>query len=279
MKREKQTLTEILSVLSPLETSWEDPISQKATEKLTAWPSKKIYSLSDVEALLEDDFKTGILCVRLFLGISDDEMTTQLTNILGPGGIGVTRFSTNRIQFLDALSKMNILEAMCSIVNREVKWSDVLVERLRSGRGKAIRGQRRGRKLEDFVENILKDVFGAGKYQSRCQFIGANGKEAKCDFAIPTKGDASILIEAKGYGATGSKMTDVLGDLNSIIEQKRHDTTLIFFTDGTTWAQRQADLEKIIALQNSGKIFRIYTTQMAETFKQDLKALKEEHRL
>ena len=83
--------------------------------------------------------------------------------------------------------------------NRKPHWSDVLVERLRSGRGSAISGQRRGRNAEDFAENIIKKVFG-NNYEARCTFDGPRGTTAKCDFAIPSKKAARILIESKGYG-------------------------------------------------------------------------------
>ncbi|EQD76906.1 hypothetical protein B1A_03199, partial [mine drainage metagenome] len=164
--------------------------------------------------------------------------------------------------FMDALANMGLLNSMDETVNRPAVWSDILVERLRSGRGKAIRGQKRGRNLENFVEGIVESVFGQGNYETRCQFVGANGETAKCDFAIPTKTDAVVLIEVKGYGATGSKMSDVIGDLEKILKQKRHDTILILFTDGITWKRRIADLEKIIEMQNKGLIARIYTTLM-----------------
>ena len=37
-----------------------------------------------------------------------------------------------------------------------------------------------------------------------------------------------------GFGATGSKMSDIIGDLDAIIDAKRHDTTMLFVTDGRT---------------------------------------------
>jgi len=81
----------------------------------------------------------------------------------------------------------------------------------------------------------------------------------------------------KGYGATGSKMTDVIGDIEKILKQKRHDTTLILFTDGVTWTRRLSDLEKIVDMQNRGLVARIYTTRMAKEFKHDLATLKDEY--
>jgi hypothetical protein len=54
------------------------------------------------------------------------------------------------------------------------------------------------------------------------------------NFTIPSKSAARILLEAKGYGATGSTMTDILGDIRTIVAAKRPDTALLFFTDGLT---------------------------------------------
>jgi hypothetical protein len=71
-------------------------------------------------------------------------------------------------------------------------------------------------------------------------------------------------------------MTDIIGDLDAIIDAKRHDTALLFVTDGSTWEARAADLRKIIHRQNEGKITRIYTTKMREQFLEDLKSLKQE---
>jgi hypothetical protein len=185
------------------------------------------------------------------------------------------------------LVSAGLLTAMADEANRKLHWSDVLVERLRSGRGSAISGQRRGRGAENFVEAIVRKVFG-DDFQVRCTFQGPRGHEAKCDFAIPSKSEARILIESKGYGATGSKMTDIAvvsdasrhhGDIRTIIATKRPDTAFLFFTDGVTWKQRKSDLRKIVEFQNSGDITRIYTHAMAEQFEKDLRQLKAEYRL
>lgn len=169
---------------------------------------------------------------------------------------------------------------MDDVVNRPLFWHDIIIERLKGGRGSAIKGQRRGRSLEDFVEKLLVRVFGENCFDVRCQFLGASGTSSeKADFAIPAKSDPSILIEVKAYGATGSKQTDVLGDISRIVEQKRHDTQFLLVTDGITWRERTSDLAKLVELQNIGKITKIYTQSMAEQFEEDLRDLKREHGL
>ncbi|HSX85710.1 MAG TPA: DpnII family type II restriction endonuclease [Cellvibrio sp.] len=276
MKLVQQNIEDITSSLSPLDTSWRDATAEAAIERICRIPQKLEYTRSDILELLTENFEIGLLVSRLFLKLSKDELETELTDALGAGGIGVKRFSREPELFADALDALQLREAMAETVNFPAEWSDILVERLRSTRGKAIRGQQRGRNLEDFVEQIVRDIFGVGGYETRCQFTGANGETAKCDFAIPARGQPRILIEVKGYGATGSKMTDVIGDLNTIIREKRHDTPLFFFTDGVTWKRRLSDLDKIVKMQNTGQIMRIYTTKMAADFREDLQTLKSE---
>jgi hypothetical protein len=94
-------------------------------------------------------------------------------------------------------------------------------------------------------EAIIKKVIGAS-YQVRCTFNGPRGTTAKCDFAIPSKSEARILFESEGYGATGSRQTDVLGDVHTIITAKRPDTALLFFTDSLTWKGRKSDPRKLV---------------------------------
>lgn len=122
----------------------------------------------------------------------------------------------------------------------------IVADHLKGGRGSAIKGQSRGRNLEDCVEKVVAAVFGKGNYAPRCRFTGASGLSTeKCDFAIPNAQDPSILLEVKGYGATGSKQTDIIGDTTRIIQEKRHDTSLLLFTDGITWKARVSDLKNL----------------------------------
>jgi len=272
-----QTLESVVEGLSPLDVEWMDQTASSAIARLAALPKKSRYTSDDMAHLLEDDFEVGILCARSFLGLSKDTMDAELRRVLGRGNTGVTYFKKDREAFLKGLEALGLPDAMAATINYEPIWSDILVERLRSGRGSAISGQRRGRGLEDFAEAIVKEVFGDGGYEVRCTFEGADGKTAKCDIAIPSKAKPHILIESKAYGATGSKMTDIIGDLDAIIDAKRHDTTLLLVTDGLSWNARLSDLRKIVHRQNSGKIARIYTTKMRDQFVEDLRTLKTEY--
>lgn len=273
MQPRDQTLDEIKTSLSPLTVEWMDDAAREAMALLAELPVKDSYDRDDVAAMLDQGFDRGILCARLFLMMSKDSMTTALTEKLPTGGIGAKRYKAEREVFLDALDSLGLPTQMAATINYQPVWSDILKERLRSGRGSAIQGQKRGRGLEDFTEVLVREVFGDA-YETRCTFTGADGKTAKCDIAIPDRNRPRIVIEVKGYNATGSKMTDIIGDLDAIIDAKRHDTTLMFVTDGSTWAARLSDLRKIVERQNQGKIARIYTTKMQADFLADLQSLK-----
>lgn len=273
-----QSLDEIIKGLSPLSVGWEDDTALRIIDRLKNLPVKKTYDVSDIQNLLDENFDDGILICRLFLGLSKDQFNSDFKQIRRDQGTGIKAYKADRSGFINDLISMGFLDAMARESNRTMHWSDVLIERLRSGRGSAISGQKRGRGVEDFVESIVNKVFN-GKYHSRCTFIGRAGKKAKCDFAIPTAEAPRILIESKGYAATGSKMSDIIGDINAIIRAKRSDTAFLFFTDGLTWNQRRSDLKKIVDYQNNGDIMRIYTNVMAEQFEFDLNQLKSEYQL
>ena len=63
-------------------------------------------------------------------------------------------------------------------------------------------------------------------------------------------------------------------DAHRIQTLSRRETNTLFFTDGLTWKQRKSDLRKIVELQNSSDITRIYTSAMAAAFEADLRLLK-----
>jgi len=80
------------------------------------------------------------------------------------------------------------------------------------------------------------------------------------------------VIEAKGYEATGSKLTDFLGDVLKIKQAKGYHMYLFVVTDGRGWFNRQSDLKRLIELHESGIVEMIYTrarlSQLAEHVRQ-----------
>jgi len=155
-----QRLEDILGSLRHLEVDWKDETAVHVIARLRDMSVKAVYSIEDVEALLDANFDEGILICRLFMGLSKDQFTAMLHAARVSAGTGVKAYRADRAGFLSDLLRIGLLDNMAVEANRKAHWSDVLVERLRSGRGSAIAGQRRGRGVEDFAEEIIKTVFG-----------------------------------------------------------------------------------------------------------------------
>jgi hypothetical protein len=278
LKPLQQDLGAIVATLTEMDAAWLDDTASKIISTLGELGDQKVFDRQTLRTLLDKDFDAALTIFRLFLDLSKDRLQTVLPDALGPGGAGIARYRGDPDAFLNALEEIGVLTAMDELADRPVRWTDLLVERLKSGRGRAIRGQRGGRSLEDFVEVIVSRVFGAGKFDARCSFVGKDGvTTAKADFAIPSRSDPRIVIESKGYAATGSKQTDVIGDLQKIIAAKRHDSTLLLVTDGLTWRRRMNDLRTIVQMQNRGEVARVYTRAMVDAMEADLRTLKDEH--
>ena len=277
MKRYMQTSEEIASSLSDLIAGWEDDHFRKVKWTLEFLQFQSRPPVEIILELLETDFDSGMTIIRLILEFSKDEFKVKLKDLLGDGGVGVTRFRSDRESFVSAILKAGFSEKSNELLSAKITWQDLLLERLKYGRGSAIKGQTRARDLENLVEDAIRVVF-IQQYDVRCSFTGPGGEE-KTDFAIPSKEHPRILIEVKAYGATGSKQTDIIGDIGKIIRVKRSDTNLLLVTDGITWKERMSDLKKLVQYQNAGDITRIYTKSMISDLSSDLKQLKLDHQL
>jgi hypothetical protein len=277
VKKVQQNTNNLLNSLSKLETEWKDDFAIEVIDFLELINVEELNKSDKFLAeLLDANFKVASTVFRLFLEKSKDEYTSTLKELISEKGmIGKKGFEINKDAYISKLKHLVLREKIIETINKKYTWKDIIIERLKSGRGSAIKGQKRGRQLEDFVENIVKEIFS--NYDVRCSFVGMTGNTTeKTDFAIPSKSDPEIIIEVKGYGATGSKQTDVIGDVNRIIQEKRHDTTFILFTDGTTWKERESDFKKLVDFQNQGYIYKIYTKEMRDEFVRDLILLSNE---
>ncbi|MDC7223293.1 MAG: DpnII family type II restriction endonuclease [Spirochaetales bacterium] len=278
MKKVIQNTKDLMANLSNLQSDWRDETALKVMATLSKLNNWDRVDDDFLRQLLEEDFEVASIIFQLFLEKSKDEYKSLLNELFPKGLTQKKGFQKDKENYVKTLGQLSIGEKILQTTQRQYTWEDILMERLKIGRGSAIKGQRRGRDLEDFAESYVKQVFG--EYEPRCSFVGMNGRSTeKADFAIPSKENPEIIIEVKGYGATGSKQTDVIGDINRIIQEKRHDSTFLLFTDGITWKDRESDFRKLVDFQNQGYIYKIYTKKMGQEFLEDLKQLKEEKNL
>jgi len=274
MKRISQNLSELENLLSKIESDWKDQ-HIRDVESLFAIVDQNEDIPSCLRILLDAHFDAAKTLIRSFLALSKDEFELNLRTELG--GSGIKTYQKDQQAFIQYLVECGVTQEIFELTARTFTWQDIIYERLRSGRGSAIKGQKRGRGFEDKIESIVLDIFGEDGYDTRCRFVGAVPESSeKADFAIPNRNTPGILIEAKAYGATGSKQTDIIGDVTRIVKEKRRDTTFLLVTDGNTWKSRLSDLRKLVELQQSGDIYRIYTQKMFDDLASDLRQLKQE---
>ena len=214
---------------------------------------------------------------RLFLGKSQESVAHLLCDALGDTGMNWARLrklaSQEPARMAQALASIGLPQIITSQLRRRWKLEDVLFERYEMSRGRAVAGQKRGRALENDVQRVLLGI--AVPFKRGGKFEGKGGIEAKCDFAIPTRDHPKIVIEAKGFEATGSKLTDFLGDVLKIAQAKAYHMYVFILTDGRGWHNRQSDLEKLVQYQNDGLIDMIYTRADLPQLARDVKHIYE----
>ena len=144
MERQRQSLEEILGKLSRLDASWEDDHARAVIASLSSIPDGGPYQEEHIQAVLDQDFDAGRTAVRLVLDLSKDEFEAGLRERLGGGGTGITRYRLDAKELLAALRELGLFDKLEALANSPVTWRDILVERLKSGRGSATKGRRVG---------------------------------------------------------------------------------------------------------------------------------------
>ena len=204
---------------------------------------------------------------RLFIGKAQEPVAHEICAHLGrsSGNWGDLKSAARRdpVRMAAVMVALEVPGIIAQQINRVWRADDVLVERYQMTRGRAMSGQSRGRSLENDVDRVLAELGIA--CEKRKTFTGKEGKQAKCDFAIPSKNHPKVVIEAKGFEATGSKLTDFLGDVLKIGEAKAYHMYFFVVTDGRGWHNRESDLKRLISFHHDGLIDMIYTrARMAE---------------
>lgn len=265
MKFKKVELDLLLTELSDLPSEWLDDESRRLIGQIPAILDRfralgPAITVSDLTTLLEEEPLTLDVC-RLLTGRGQEPMAHDICGALGltSGNWKALRARTRRHpeEMASALDQLGMPELIRTEISREWTIDDVLIDRYKMGRGRAIAGQSRGRGLENEVQRILE---AAGvPFETRVTFVAPNGVTAKCDFAIPAREHPKIVVEVKGYEATGSKLTDFLGDVLKIKQAKSYHTYVLVVTDGRGWHNRKSDLKRLVELHHDGTIDMIYT--------------------
>jgi len=277
--RGRLTLEELLEQIERIPAEWLNTVGREVVEAIP----QVIERIGDrpldrglIESLLrEEPYALDVL--RLFLDLSQDVLANEVNakGIKGDFALIRRKCSQRAVEIAEILVELGVLEAIEA--HRVRKWTleDLLIERYKQTRGRAIRAQKRGAALEEAVEGLLRELqreIGL-TYDKGRNFVSRSGREAKADFMIPSYREPRIIIEVKGYEATGSKLTDVLGDVLKILQAKDPETHFFFVTDGIGWYRRLSDLKKLVEHHQRGEIEMIYTRKTLPQFKRELRRI------
>ena len=273
----KVTLDELVNTIERIPSEWMNSVGKEVLDTIPIVVErlrKDGLSKPTIEALLRQT-QYALDVFRLILGLSQDEMVNDLIHYSKIHGLSRS-FTTIRDNASHQASRiaetlidnLGLTRVATDELYRDWKYQDVLLERYKYQRGRAIKGQKRGRSLEDDVESLLKQ-WGT-KYIKGRTFKSRKGAMGKADFSIPSHISPKVVIEVKGYEATGSKLTDVLGDISKIVQAKDPETRFYLVTDGIGWMRRLSDLEHIVKLHDKGEIDMIFTRKTLTSLQKEL---------
>lgn len=203
----------------------------------------------------------------LAVGLSREKLKNALRHGLGTTG-WVTVARTRSVDLITMLDTgYDLLRLLHVQLRRRYGFADVLVARAGT-RVTAVGGQASGRKVEDEIAAIAEDL--GLSYVSRSRFTGRDRRTAPADLIVPDDANAAIVVAAKGFDSTGSKLTDAVREIEEMADVRLPRQFVFAVIDGIGWKQRQADLRRIHELWTRQQIDGMYTLASLDQFRADL---------
>lgn len=223
----------------------------------------------DVSALTAwvQERPTSVPVLGLAVGLSQERLRNTLRNEFGTTG-WVTLARTKAADLIAWLDRdFDLIRLLTMQQARDYVFGDVLVARAGT-RVTATQAGISGRKVEDEIEAIASDL--GLPHQVRTRFTGRNDRTAPCDLVVPDSGAAQIVVAAKGFDSTGSKLTDAVREIQEMAEIRRPTQFVMAVIDGIGWKSRLSDLRRIHDLWVQGDIDGMYTLATLDVFRADL---------
>ncbi|MFV8309517.1 hypothetical protein [Mycobacteroides chelonae] len=203
----------------------------------------------------------------LAVGLSQEQLKNSLKSSLGSSGwITLARKRpADLVNFFE--EEFELVRALESQRGRTYGFADILVARAGS-RVTAARSQSAGRMVEDRITDIATDL--GLPYVARSSFVGRDGDNKPADLIVPSVADAQIVVAAKGFDSTGSKLTDAYREIADVANHRFAHQYVFAIVDGIGWHSRLADLRRIHELWVSKRINGMYTLSSLDQFRADL---------
>lgn len=259
-----QSLRQLTPVSNPLsETERTDSI-RTAARGLKGLHEISIASLA--RWVQQNSNSTNVLF--LTVGLSSEKTKNILKDKFGTSG-ALTLARTRPNELVTMLDEEFDLVRLLKVQrDKEYSFEDILIARA-GARAVAVEAGRSGRRVEDKIEELVVEL--GLRYSVRTKFEGVRGAKAPCDIAIPGMGRmAQIVVAAKGFDSTGSKLTDAVREVEEMANVRRPDQYVFAVIDGIGWKSRQADLRRIFGLWESRAIAGCYTLETFGEFRASL---------
>lgn len=267
---DRPTFNEYLATLGRL-SAHVDPTAasgQAAVIKAGAQSLAKLPDI-DVKSMVSwvGENPTQVPVLGLAVGLSQERLKNVLRHHFDTSGWATLARGRplELIQMLD--QDFDLLRLLRVQRGQAYDFGDVLVARAGT-RGTATRAGVSGRRVEDEIEAIATDLGLPSAMRSR--FTGRNGRTAPCDLAIPDAATAEIVVAAKGFDSTGSKLTDAVREIEEMAQVRLARQSVFTVIDGIGWMSRKADLRRIYDLWTSNSIDGMYTLATLGDLRRDI---------
>ena len=212
----------------------------------------------------------------LAVGLSQEKLKNALRDRFDTTGWhGLARSQpVELVSWLDA--EFDLVRMLRVQMTRTYTFADILVARAGS-RVTATRAGASGRRIEDEIEDIARDL--GLDYTTRSRFTGRNGRTAPADLIIGDPETADIVVAAKGFDSTGSKLTDAVREIEEMAEVRLPKQLVLAVIDGIGWKSRQSDLRRIHQLWADRQIDGMYTLVGLDRFRDDVTEFAQLRRL
>ena len=263
---------EYLATLGTL-TAHIDPTlsSPEAQEIREAFATLAVIPTPDLDlgalATWAEKYPTFVPVLGLTVGLGQERLKNVLKHRFGTSGWQTLakKRGAELVGWLD--TEYDLLRLLTVQRYAEYDFGDILVTRAGT-RATATQAGIRGRKVEDEIEAIANEL--ELRYATRTRFIGRNNRTAPCDLVVPDSTDAQIVVAAKGFDSTGSKLTDAVREIEEMAAIRKPTQFVMAVIDGIGWKSRAADLKRIHQLWVDGEIDGMYTLATLDVFRDDL---------
>lgn len=264
------TYDEYVASLSQLSTAFDPTVTTAEGEAIqgvaVALGSLPVVDRASLAAFVQGD-PSSVPVLGLAVGLTQEKLRNVLRHHLGTSAWTVLARTRpdDLIAVLD--DHYEVVRLVTVQRARSYVFGDILIARAGTRRTATAAGAT-GRRVEDEIEAVARDL--GLPYATRTRFQGRAGT-APCDLAIPVGGaEARIVVAAKGFDSTGSKLTDAVREIQEMAEKRLPSQYVMAVIDGIGWKSRAQDLRRIYELRVTGQIDGLYTLAALPQFRVDL---------